>query len=116
MMTSGSIEKIAIGLPIVLAFLPLARVLRKRAAEEGARGAHAKPKQSGESDESATTIDRGHAIRLASISIFASIMTLANPHGLVYWTIIGATVVILLWEPVSWLTAYLVRKTNEQDA
>ena len=43
-------------------------------------------------------------------------MALANPHGLIYWTIIGVAAVVLLWEPASWLTAYLVRKANGQDA
>lgn len=113
-MTSSLIEKIAIAFPIALGCLPLARVLRKRAFGERARharGAHAKP--SGSSGSTAG-VNPGHAIRLASISVFATIVALANPHGLVFWTIIGVSVAILLWEPATWFTAYLVRKINEQ--
>jgi hypothetical protein len=112
----ATLEKIVIWFPIVVGMLPLARILKKQAVGERPRGAHAKPSESGGSAGSASETHRGHAIRLAAISVVVAVMFIANPHGLVYWTAIGVIVVVLLWEPVSWLTAYLVRRTNGQDA
>lgn len=109
------LEKIFFCLTAVFGLLPLAGILRKRVVGERARGAHVRGAHARSSDSDDET-DQGHAIRMAAASVISIVFFIARPHGPVEWAAIGVIVVVLLWEPVSWLTAYLVRKSKEQDA
>jgi hypothetical protein len=103
---------------LALGVLPLARIEARRAAARRTaplptRGSHPKPS---EAAGSAAGRKRAEAARFAGMSVISAFIVITKPHGLAYWLALGAVTVILLWEPATWLTAYLVRKSHGQDA
>ncbi len=103
-----------VGGSLLLGLLPLTGILIKRVdtsrwQRSHVRGAHANTSEIDESEEAGKL---GHAVRIAALSLFAAFNFVIHPHGLVGWLVIGGVVVILLWEPATWLTAYLVRRSN----
>jgi hypothetical protein len=106
--------RIVLWVPIIGSAVPLARMLLDRRRRPGSyQGAHAAP---GTFPVPREPQERGHAVRLGIVSICGAFVVVANPRGLAFWLVIGIMAVILLWEPVRWLTDYLVRKSGGDGA
>jgi len=108
-MGHGMFYTIVIWTPVVLGVVPLTRMLMDRREKRRLRpGAHARP---GPFAGPGGAQERGRAVRLGVISICGAFNLIARPRGLHFWLVIGAMVVVLLWEAVSDFTDYLVRKS-----
>lgn len=101
---------------LLLGVLPLSRIFISRRYPSRRQGTHAKASEVSEVSGPEATRERWYAARLAAMSVLAALDLIVHPHGLVNWLVIGTMVIILLWEPATWLTTYLVRRPNSQDS